>query len=77
MMSSQPKIDKDRMSDRETLIARKHSVRRQLERTQRELEVLRTQTPLPARRIARLETQAEQLMAEEYTLRLAIDQTRS
>jgi hypothetical protein len=59
--------------DRESLIARKHEVRRQIERYQREMEQLRQAQPLNLRRIRTLETQLEQLMGEEYTLRLAID----
>ena len=62
--------------DRETLIARKQSVRRQLERCQRQLEQLRQAQPPDVRRIQQLETEAEQLMSEEYTLRLAIDRQR-
>ena len=62
--------------DRESLIARKHEVRRQIERYQREMEQLRQAQPLNLRRIRTLETQLEQLMGEEYTLRLAIDRQR-
>ena len=64
------------MADRDTLIAQKHAVRRALEQTQRELERLRSQVPLPQRRIVQLESQAEQLMAQEFNLRLAIDRAR-
>ncbi|MEX1021445.1 MAG: hypothetical protein WDZ49_17420, partial [Litorilinea sp.] len=70
------------VSDRATLIARKQTVRQELERAQRELERLRQQVGEPmtesmaARAIARLESRSEQLMAEEFNLRLAIDRTR-
>lgn len=64
------------MSEREMLIARKREVRRELERAQRELETLRDRPNLPDREIARLENQVEQLMAEEFNLRVAIDQSR-
>lgn len=63
------------MADRETLIARKHEVRRAVAKCQRELEQLRRRSPLPARKVARLEDQVERLMAEEYNLRLAIDRS--
>ena len=46
--------------DRESLIARKHEVRRQIERYQREMEQLRQAQPLNLRRIRTLETQLEQ-----------------
>jgi hypothetical protein len=62
--------------DRETLIARKHTVRRQIERCQRQLEQLRQSEPVNARRIRTLEAELERLMGEEYTLRLAIDRQR-
>lgn len=59
--------------DRESLIARKQSVRQQIERCQRQLEQLRQSQPQNARRIYRLEADVERLTSEEYTLRLAID----
>jgi hypothetical protein len=62
--------------DRETLIARKQTVRQQIEHHQRRLEQLRQAQPLNARRIRTLEAELERLMGEEYTLRLAIDQHR-
>lgn len=62
--------------DRETLIARKQSVRQQIERCQRQLEQLRQTQPPNAKRIRTLETDLERLMGEEYTLRLAIDRQR-
>lgn len=63
------------MSARQDLIARKHDIRRQIEQTQRELARLRE----PAadkpnrRRIRKLETRLDALMAQEYALRVAID----
>jgi hypothetical protein len=66
------------MTDREALIARKQMVRRQIEETRRKL----TQARQPAsgkpntRRIRQLEDKLDRLMAEEYTLRLAIDRSR-
>lgn len=62
--------------DRETLIARKHAVRRQIEQYQRRLEQLRQAQPPDTRRIRTLESDLEQLMGEEYALRLAIDRQR-
>lgn len=63
------------MADRFTLIARKQEVRRRLETLQRQLEHERAKAKPNQRRINQLERQAEQLMAEESNLRLAIDQT--
>jgi prefoldin subunit 5 len=62
--------------DRESLIARKQSVRQQIERCQRQLEQLRQAQPPNTRRIRTLEADLERLMGEEYTLRLAIDRQR-
>lgn len=62
------------MADRFTLIARKQEVRRRLETLQRQLEHERTKPHRAARRLAQLENQVEQLMAEEANLRIAIDQ---
>jgi hypothetical protein len=62
--------------DRETLIARKQSVRQQIERCRRQLEQLRQAQPLNTRRIRTLEADLERLMGEEYSLRLAIDRQR-
>ncbi len=60
--------------DREALIARKHEVRRSIERVQRALEQAQTAGSDGNRRlIATLEKQLETLMAQEYALRLAID----
>jgi hypothetical protein len=63
------------MPDREALIARKQEVRRQIERAQRALAQARAATPANSRRVRTLEAQVERLMAEEYTLRLAIDRS--
>lgn len=64
------------MSERETLIARKLVVRRQIEKLTREIEAGRlTRPPMSTRRLRRLEQQMEQLMAEETTLRQAIDRS--
>lgn len=65
------------MADREALIARKHALRRRIEQLQREVERARSREATPARQIRRLEDQLERLMGEEYTLRLAIDRSRS
>jgi lipid II:glycine glycyltransferase (peptidoglycan interpeptide bridge formation enzyme) len=68
--------------DRSALITRKHEVRRQLERAGAELARLQSAGNENAadpqrnrRRIAQLQQQIEQLMAEEYNLRLAIDRS--
>ncbi len=62
--------------DRESLIARKHEVRRQIERAQAALAQLENAAgpQRDRRRIAQLQNQIERLMAEEFNLRLAIDQ---
>ena len=62
--------------DRESLIARKQEVRRQLERAQASLTQLENAAgpKQDRRRLAQLQRQIERLMAEEYNLRLAIDQ---
>ena len=49
------------MRDRETLIARKQTVRRQIEQLRRTLEHEQNKQPPVARRVRRLETQLEQL----------------
>ncbi len=61
--------------DRSTLIARKQEVRRQLEQAQRALAHAQAQPSSwrTRRQINSLQGQIERLMAEEYTLRLAID----
>ena len=65
------------MTDRFALIARKNEVRRRIERMTSAVEQERQ---LPAekqdrRRIAGWERELEKLMAEEYSLRLAIDRS--
>jgi hypothetical protein len=62
--------------DRESLIARKQEVRRQLERAQASLVELENAAgpKQDRRRIIQLQNQIERLMAEEFNLRLAIDQ---
>ncbi|MCE7981093.1 MAG: hypothetical protein DYG89_07875 [Caldilinea sp. CFX5] len=62
------------MADRFTLIAHKQEVRRRLEALQRQLDHERAKPQPNQRRIHQLERQAEQLMAEESNLRIAIDQ---
>lgn len=62
------------MTDRFTLIARKQEVRRRLEALQRQLDHERAKPHPNQRRLNQLERQAEQLMAEESNLRIAIDQ---
>jgi hypothetical protein len=63
--------------DRESLIARKHEVRRQLERAQASLIQLENAAgpKQDRRRVVQLQKQIDRLMAEEFNLRLAIDQT--
>lgn len=70
--------------DQAALIARKHETQGRLAQARRELARLEAQvaptTPTAApdrstqRRIGQLQTSIDQLMAEEYRLRLAIDQ---
>jgi uncharacterized protein (DUF3084 family) len=64
------------MADQATLIARKHEVRRELGRAQGELARLHAQPDPPVKRLRTLEEQIERLMAEESSLRQAIDRTR-
>ena len=62
--------------DRNQLIDRKHQVIAEIGRTRAELERLRLQDDRrSARRARKLESRLEQLMAEEYRLRLAIDRS--
>lgn len=63
---------------RDQLIARKHEVIAAIQRARRQLERLQQQpsTWRTRRQIAALERKLDQLMAEEHTLRLHIDQTR-
>ncbi len=62
--------------DRESLIARKQEVRRELERAQAAIAQLENAAgpKQDRRRIAQLQNQIDRLMAEEFNLRLAIDQ---
>lgn len=62
------------MADRFTLIAHKETVRQRIGQLQRELAQAQAKQPPAPRQIARLQQQLEQLMAEEYNLRIAIDQ---
>ena len=63
--------------DRNQLIDRKHQVIAQIQQARRELEPLRTREDRRSRRRVRaLEERLEKLMAEEYRLRIAIDQAR-
>lgn len=62
------------MADRFALIGRKQEVRRRLETLHRQLDYERNKAQPTQRRINQLERQVEQLMAEEATLRVAIDQ---
>lgn len=65
------------MSDRFTLIARKQEVRSRIEQLRRQLEHERSLgDQANARRARSLENQLEKLMAEERSLRVAIDQSR-
>lgn len=66
------------MSTRHELIARKHEVRRQLAQAHRALEHAQNppQGKPDQRRIRKLQSQVDTLMAEEYRLRVAIDQAR-
>ncbi len=63
--------------DKASLIARKHEVIAQIARVRRELE-RENQHPTKKnkRKRAQLERRLEQLMAEEYRLRLQIDRSR-
>ena len=61
--------------EREALIARKHAVRCRIELAAHKLAHVQAQpsTWRTRREINSLQNQIERLMAEEYTLRLAID----
>ena len=61
-------------NNREALIAQKQQVRAQLEQIQRQLAQARTEAA--RRKVAQLETELERLQAQEYQLRVAIDQSR-
>ena len=59
---------------RAALIAQKQRVRTQIEQIQRQLEQTRPQGN--RRKLAQLEAQLERWQAQEYQLRVAIDQSR-
>ena len=62
------------MNDRESLIARKQEVLRELTRARRQLEAVQQSGDRHQRQRANeLEGEIERLMAEEYRLRIAID----
>lgn len=61
------------MNHRTELIARKESVRSRMQQLRRELDRERLRGSQGARRVRQIETQIEQLEAEERELRLAID----
>lgn len=63
------------MTDRAELIARKETVRRQIERARRDLLHEETRASPASRRVQQLQQQIEQLMAEEFNLRVAIDRS--
>ena len=65
------------MNDRESLIARKQEVLRKLTKAQQQLESVRQAVnPHQRRQRRQLEGEIEQLMAEEYRLRIAIDRAK-
>ena len=64
-------------NDRESLIARKQEVLRELKRAQRQLEVIQiADSPHQRRQLQQLESEIDHFMAEEYRLRIAIDRAR-
>lgn len=64
-------------NDRELLIARKREVLRELTRARRQLDGIRySASPQQRSRRQQLESEVEQLMAEEYRLRIAIDRAK-
>ena len=64
------------MSNREALIARKQTVRRQIEQLVRQVEAAReAQPPVSRSRLQRLEQVLARLMSEETSLRLAFDRS--
>ncbi len=65
------------MNDRESLIARKQEVLRELTRARRQLEaVQQTGNRHQRQQAMELEGEIERLMAEEYRLRIAIDRAQ-
>ena len=64
-------------NDKESLIARKHEVLRELTRARRQLEAVGSADSRHQRsQRQQLEGEVEQLMAEEYRLRIAIDRSK-
>ena len=64
-------------NDRESLISRKHEVLGELTRARRQLEATRSSDSAHQRsQRQRLESEVEQLMAEEYRLRIEIDRAK-
>ncbi len=64
-------------NNRESLIARKQEVLRELTRAQRQLEAIRVaDSPHQRRQLQQLESEIDNFMAEEYRLRIAIDRAR-
>ncbi len=65
------------MNDRESLIARKQEVLRELTRARRQLDgVHLSNNPHHRRQRQQLEREMEQMMAEENRLRIAIDRSQ-
>ncbi len=65
------------MNDRESLIARKQEVLRELTRARRQLEAVQQSGNRHQRQQSKeLEGEIERLMAEEYRLRIAIDRAK-
>jgi chromosome segregation ATPase len=64
------------MPDRFALIARKQEIRRQIEALRRQLAQEESRPQPNRRKLDQIERRLEGLMAEEYNLRLAIDQQR-
>lgn len=61
------------MAKRDALIERKVTVRREIERVQRELARMQVTPRTQQRQIRKLQDQLDKLMAEEATLRQDID----
>ena len=64
-------------NDRESLIARKQEVLRELTRAQRQLDAIQIADSQHQRhQLQQLESEIDHFMAEEYRLRIAIDRAR-
>ena len=64
-------------NDRESLIARKQEVLRELKRAQRQLDAIQIADSQHQRRqLQQLESEIDHFMAEEYRLRIAIDRAK-